>query len=95
MPGAARLADICTGHGCWPPRPNVQASPNVIINKRGAHRQSDNWAPHCCPPPCHGGILARGSATVFVNYLQAGRIGDPVSCGSFVATGSSNVIIGG
>lgn len=95
MPPAARHADLCTGHGCFPTRPNIQSSPNVIINGRGAHRQTDAWAVHCCGPVCHGGNLASGSRTVIINGLQAGRIGDPVNCGSFVMTGSNNVIIGG
>lgn len=97
MPGAARLSDTCTGHGWWPPRPNVAGSSNVIINGRGAHRVGDAWAAHTCPsiPETHGGSLASGSSTVIVNGKQLGRIGDSVSCGSRVATGSSNVIVGG
>jgi len=35
--------------------------------------------------------LVSGSPTVYVNKVQGGRIGDPVSCGSFVAQGSHNV----
>jgi uncharacterized Zn-binding protein involved in type VI secretion len=95
MPGACRLGDVCSGHGCFPSRPNTSASPNVFVNGIPSHRQSDSWAVHCCPPPCHGGSLAAGSSTVYVNGLQKGRIGDPVSCGSSVASGSSNVIVGG
>lgn len=93
MPGAARLSDICTGHGCYPPRPNIQASTNVIINNRGAHRVSDGWAVHCCGPPCHGSILAKGSPNVYVNGKRLGRCGDAVACGSSVSTCSSNVIV--
>lgn len=96
MPGAARLGDVCTGHGAWPPRPNVSASGDVIINGIGAHRQGDSWAVHCNPTPsCHASVLAAGSGTVFINGRQAGRIGDPVACGSSVASGSGDVIIGG
>lgn len=91
---ACRLGDICTGHGCWPPRPCIQGSPNVLTNNRPQHRVGDAWATHCCLG-CHGGVLAAGSKTVIVNGRGAGRIGDPVSCGSFVMTGSHNVIIGG
>lgn len=80
------------GHGCWPSRPNIQASPNVIVNGRGAHRQKDAWGTHCCPPPCHGSSLATGSPNVIVNNKQLGRCGDPVACGSSVATCSPNVI---
>ena len=97
MPAVTRLGDICTGHGCWPPRANVQGSPNVFVNGIPVHRQNDAWAAHTCPPipETHASVLASGSATVFVNGLQIGRIGDPVACGSSVATGSSNVFAGG
>ena len=93
MPAAARLGDLDTGHGCFPPRPSVQGSPNVFVNFMPAHRQGDAWAVHCCVS-CHASALAQGSATVFANGLQFGRIGDPVACGSQVATGSPNVFVG-
>ena len=95
MPAVARLADTCTGHGCFPGRANAQASGNVFVNGRGAHRQDDQWAAHCCGPTCHGSTLAAGSGTVFVNGKMLGRIGDPVACGSAVASGSGNVFAGG
>lgn len=91
MPQAARFFDLCSGHGSCSPRPNIQASENVIINGRGSHRVGDTWAIHCL----HSGVLASGSGTVYVNGRSAGRIADPVSCGSVVATGSEDVIIGG
>lgn len=92
--GANRLAtDLCTGHTCWPPRLNDEASPDVFVNGIAQHRQTDHWVVHCCPP-CHDGFLDRGSPTVFVNGLEAGRIGDPVTCGSFIMEGSPNVFIG-
>ncbi len=92
---AARLGDICTGHGCFPPRPSISGSPTVLINGLPAHRVGDAWAVHGCPVCVpHGSVLAAGSPTVFVNGLPLGRIGDAVACGSFVATGSPNVIVG-
>lgn len=95
MPGVARLGDICSGHGCWPPRPNDQASPNVYVNSINTHRESDHWVIHCCDDDCHDGSLALGSSSVFINGLPIARIGDPISCGSSVAQGSSNVFAGG
>ena len=80
------------GHGCYPSRPNNQWSSDVFVNNRGVHRQSDGWAAHCWGPPCHGSVLASGSPNVFANSLQVGRCGDPVACGSSVATCSSDVI---
>ena len=42
MPGIVRLGDICTGHGCWPPRANSSASTDVFVNSRGVHRLGDS-----------------------------------------------------
>lgn len=95
MPAVARLRDTCTGHGCFPSRANSQASGDVFVNGRGAHRQGDGWTAHCCGPTCHGSTLSAGSGTVFVNGKQLGRIGDPVACGSAIASGSGNVFAGG
>jgi uncharacterized Zn-binding protein involved in type VI secretion len=93
MPAAVRLGDICTGHGCFPSRPNIGASPDTFTENLGSHRVSDPWASHCCGPPCHGGSQASGSPNVFVNELAFARIGDSISCGSANATGAITVFI--
>ncbi len=100
MPPVTRKGDICTGHECFPPRASVQGSPNVYVNSIPVHRQGDGWAVHTCTHPdiphgSHSSALASGSSTVYVNSRQIGRIGDPVACGSSVASGSSNVFAGG
>jgi len=97
MPAVTRLGDVCTGHGCWPPRASTGASPDVFADGIAVHRQGDAWAPHTCPaiPETHASVLASGSATVFADGLHLGRIGDPVACGSSVATGSTTVFAGG
>lgn len=96
MPAVTRLGDICTGHADWPPRPSTSASPDVYANGIAVHRQGDSWAVHCNSiPVCHGGSLASGSSTVYVNGKQIGRIGDPVDCGSSAASGSPDVFAGG
>ncbi|MDT4848546.1 PAAR motif protein [compost metagenome] len=61
------------------------------------HRKGDSWEAHTCPaiPQTHASVLAEGSATVFANGKPLSRIGDPVACGSSVATGSANVFAGG
>lgn len=96
MPAVTRLGDSCTGHGCWPPRANVSASPDVYADGIAVHRVGDGWAAHTCPsiPETHAGALAAGSPTVYANGRAVGRIGDPVSCGSAVATGSGTVFAG-
>ena len=90
---AARLTDICSGHSCYPPRPNIQGSEDVFFNNLPAHRQMDKWMVHTCHST-HDGFLAMGSQTVFTNGKQQGRVMDPVSCGSKVATGSPDIFIG-
>lgn len=95
MPGAARLGDVCTGHGdCFKSRKNIQGSPDVFVDNLPCHRVSDHWDIHGSND-CgfHGGVLATGSNTVFTNNLPQGRIGDAVNCGSIVATGSDSVFI--
>lgn len=96
MPAVTRLGDSCSGHGSFPPRASTGASPNVYANGIAVHRQGDGWAVHCnAVPTCHASALAAGSATVFANGHQVGRIGDPVACGSTVAAGSPDVFAGG
>lgn len=94
MPEVHRKGDLGTGHGCFPPRPNIQGSLSVFVNGIAVHRQTDAWAQHCCDDVCHTGHLSQGSTKVFANGLGVARIGDPVSCGSACATGSGNVFAG-
>ena len=94
MPAVTRLGDICTGHGCFPPRPNDEASADVFVNGIGVHREGDHWVTHCCVDSCHDSNLQRGSPSVFVNGKPAARIGDAVACGSASAQGSPNVFFG-
>ena len=100
MPQVTRQGDMCSGHECFPPRNSTSGSPDVYVNGIPAHRQGDTWAEHTCthsdtPHGTHNSTLASGSSSVYVNNLQLGRVGDPVSCGSSVATGSGNVYAGG
>ncbi len=98
MPGAVRLRDTSEGHThCYPARPNIEASDNVVINGEGAHRVGDAWAVHgACPDHSpHGGVAASGSGDVLVNGKKLCRIGDSISCGDSMAKGSSDVIVNG
>ena len=46
MPAVHRKGDMCSGHGCWPPRPNTAASSTVYANSKGVHRVGDAWVAH-------------------------------------------------
>lgn len=96
MPAVTRVGDNDTGHDACPPRPLDTGSGDVYVNSNKCGRQSDSYVAHgCIVHPPHTGIIASGSSTVYVNGLQIGRIGDPVSCGGSVAEGSGNVHAGG
>ena len=98
MPAVTRKGDSCTGHKTWPPRSSTGGSSDVFVNGKAAHRQGDGWGPHCSIKrkyPCHAGSLSGGSSSVYVNGKPLGRVGDGVSCGSGVASGSSDVFAGG
>lgn len=96
MPAATRQGDNCTGHDACPPVPLVSCSPNVIINGKGAGRQTDQYSTHgCVTHPGHQDVIAAGSSKVDINGLPAARVGDAVSIGGSVQDGSGNVMIGG
>jgi uncharacterized Zn-binding protein involved in type VI secretion len=93
MPAVVRKGDICTGHGCFPSRPNIEGSPDVFVNGIPVHRVGDAWDSHCCGPTCHGGEQQTGSPTVFVNGRPVARVGDQISCGSLNLEGSPDVFV--
>lgn len=99
MPGAARLADSCAGHGCFPATPIIAGSGDVIINGKPAARKGDAVLLHACPCPnmphgIHSRAISAGSGSVIINGKLAARIGDAIGCGGSVAAGSGDVIIG-
>ena len=94
MSAVTRLGDTCSGHGCFPPRPNDEASANVFVNGIGVHRKGDHWVTHCCTIICHDAVATGGSSKVFVNGKAAVRIGDEIACGSVSAQGSPSVFFG-
>lgn len=96
MPPQSRQPDVCTGHGCYPSRAPASWSANVFVNGMPVLRQADAYQSHGCAVCVpHGGMIAKGSGTVYINDRQAARIGDPIDCGSAIAAGSNNVIVGG
>lgn len=74
MPPAARKTDN-TSHGT--PLSPGPASPDVLIGGLPAWRAIVDF--HGCPLPLHiGGVVMKGSATVFINNQAAVRVGDVV-----------------
>ena len=95
MPAVTRIGDADIPHCSGMVR--AQGSPNVNCNGSPISRQGDLNTIHlkecgiiCCG---HAAPIVTGSATVRVNGLGCGRIGDP-TC-TAVAAGSGNVFAGG
>jgi len=94
---AARLLDM-TAHG--QPLAGSPGSIDVWIGMRPAWRVGDfTTCPIVDVSPHLGGIVTRGSKSVFINWLPAARMGDRISeAGSpipnTILTGSPSVMIG-
>ena len=89
MPAVHLKGMVCTGHGCWPPRPSAAGEPRFRINGTPVHCEGHAWQAHTCPsiPETHASVLAGGAPNFRVNGREVGRVGDPVACGSSVAQG--------
>ncbi len=47
MPGIVRRTDVCSGHGCYPPRPSTSWSPDTWVNGLQVERVTDGLESHC------------------------------------------------
>ena len=94
MPAVCRLGDMSTGHSCFPPRVNTSARSTVTADGIPVHCKGDSWATHTCGKSTHAGVLSGGSGSVSAEGKAIGRVGDSISCGDTVSTGSSTVFSG-
>lgn len=95
MPKAARMGDIGSGHGCFPPTSITAGSPNVSIEGSPAARLGDSLAPHDCGNcASHGRAIAVGSGSVSINGKPAARVSDAIDCGGVIVSGAGTVSIG-
>jgi uncharacterized Zn-binding protein involved in type VI secretion len=92
---AARLMDIGSNHGAFPPTPIIAGSGDVFCNGRPAAREGDMLLLHAAPKkPPHPRAIKQGSPTVFVNGKPWARVGDAVDCGGTIITGAADVLVG-
>ena len=95
MPAVTRIGDADVAHCSGMTR--AEGSPTVYANNIPISRESDNNTGHLLPgDPCpsHAAPITTGSATVFINGLGCGRIGDAITGCTSVAAGSPNVFAG-
>lgn len=99
MPGVARLGDMTTGVGCFPPSAIISVPiSTVLIGGVPAAAIGAECAPTHCGHVTHAGplrLVVTGSSTVFFQGIPAARIGDLIADGDMIAEGSGNVIAGG
>ena len=95
MPAAARRGDAGVPH--CSAYVIATASSDVLINGRGAARVGDVSTPHRVPARIcftHLAPIVIGSTSVLINGRPAAFVGSYLAGCTFVATGSSDVIIG-
>tara|TARA_R110001592_G_scaffold55656_6_gene169940 strand:- start:182 stop:472 length:291 start_codon:yes stop_codon:yes gene_type:complete len=96
MPAVCRIGHADVPHCSGMTR--ASGSVNVNVNGIPLSRQTDINTSHLLPGnPCpgHTAPIAAGSATVRVNGLGCGRVGDAITSCTSVAEGSLNVFAGG
>ena len=96
---ATRIGDKDLVHCSTPTR--IQGVKTVFVNGRPwscfTHINDPHLKPNPSPPPpciIHSKPIAKGSPTVFIEGLMAGRVTDPVLNCTAVATGSPDVFAG-
>lgn len=89
MAAAAIVSSTCTGHGGFPPRPTVEGEPKFLIFGVPIHCTGHAWLPHTNPAPSTHGGSGIGTSKFMVFGKPACQVGDPVDCGSAIATGEN------
>lgn len=96
MPAVARLGDVSTGHGCFPPTNMVTtAATKSYINGVlvGVKDQESQFSTHVCGNTNHQQVtryISSGSTKSFIEGKAVARIGDDIACGDAIAQGSPN-----
>lgn len=97
MAAVAIAGGRSTGHGCFPPRPDIGPYANkTFVNGRPVQLAGRTaYGPiHNCGKKFHAmGTVTRGSSKTRVEGSPAARIGDRIACGDSVGKGSSNTFI--
>jgi uncharacterized Zn-binding protein involved in type VI secretion len=93
MSSVATKNSICSGHGGYPARPPVESEPLLKINGIDVLVDGNQYAQHSDGNSTHGGQAITTRAWFTINGKGVVCVGDPVSCGSTVASGDALVQI--
>lgn len=87
MASIATKDSICSGHGGFPSGPPVESEPLLKVNGVEVLVDGKQYAQHTDGNSTHGGQAISTVAWFTVNGKGIVCVGDPVSCGSTVASG--------
>lgn len=82
---------VCSGHGNFPPRADIEGEPLLRINGVPVMVDGCAFAEHSDGTERHGGKAVTTRPWLTVNGKGVVCVDDPVSCGSTVATGDALV----
>lgn len=90
MPAVGTKNSICSGHGGFPPRPSAEGEPLMKINGIPVLVDGNVFPDHSDGNSTHSGTATSTRPWFKVNGKAICCVGDPVSCGSVVATGDNS-----
>lgn len=98
MPAIAIKGGRSTGHGCFPPTPDIGPyTSTAFFNGQPIQLRGETaYAPHSCGSSVHkdeSRIIASIGGTFYMEGKPCAMIGDPINCGDAVGKGSPSVFI--
>lgn len=87
-------SSVCSGHGGFPSRPPVESESLLKVNGVSVLVDGNQYAQHTDGNSVHGGQAISTRSWFTVNGKGIVCVGDPVSCGSTVASGDALVLVG-
>ncbi|HCT3324850.1 TPA: alanine racemase [Enterobacter cloacae] len=93
MPIIAIQGAICSGHEGFPPRPAVAGEPFFTVNGVPALVDGMPFDKHSDENSTHDGVAISSRPWFTINLMGVVCMGDPVSCGSVVASGDPLIFI--
>ncbi|MCZ4061268.1 alanine racemase [Pantoea sp. LMR881] len=91
MPIIAIKGSVCSGHGDFPPRSDVDGESLLTINGIPVMVDGNAFAEHTNGDEVHAGTAISTRPWWSINGKGVVCVDDPVSCGSTVATGDALV----
>lgn len=96
MSGLTYDGSITTGHSNFPPTTIIATQNKVFVEGIAACVEGDSIVPHTRtvkPYDTHSGTVVPTTKKVYIGGIKAAQIGDPISCGDYIAEASGKVFL--